>query len=212
MHYPIASSAATIVLGIISFIGFGLLFASTAVRWHRYILIGEMPKHAWQPTLRKTTWSYIWTTIKLILAILIILIPVAIIMAMIAAVVINETGGLIVLTVVGFILNLFIYPFILRLSIVLPAAAVEKPLKFREALDASREMFSKIFVAALCINLFSFATNYIFSSILPFIIDNEFALSIIGTGLYLVVNWISLMVGIGILTVTYGHAIEKCGL
>lgn len=183
--------------------------ASMVVYWHRYILLGELPKRAWLPSFQKLTFSYIWVLIKLLLLTLAILIPVGIFIVSLGSWLMHPTAGKAIFFGLNFFLNLIIYPYILRISITLPAVAIGKPMTFADALNSTQDIFREIIAAVFLMMILSYAFNFFIMSILPSLISIPSVLSLIGMGLFLLVNWISFMFGIGILTVIYGHAVEN---
>jgi len=99
------------------------------------------------------------------------------------------------------ILGLLIYYFSLRISLVLPAAAIEKPISIGDSWRVTQPASGAILVASLILVLFSI------------LLQTPFGASGAGSVINLIssffTQWISVMLGVSILTTLYGHLVEN---
>lgn len=175
------------------------VFSWSAVAWHRYILKEETP--GLLPPLRTDlVWPYLGRSILLalilVLLALVVAIPLGLVLAPIAAL-----GGGIAAAITGLALALALGWIGTRLSLALPARAVERPMTFGESWAATGPASGAIFTVVLILALINFVLGSLFTLILG---DN-----LVAVLLSLVVQWFITMLGLSVLTTLYGHLVER---
>lgn len=196
---------------LLSSIIFWVFSCSTAVAWHRYILLGEQPRGFIIVGKRDRVLPYLIGTLIVglfsILVALIFVFGLGILGAILIGVLPNEIG-----LVLGLLFSLIggalFYTFILALSVSLPGIAMNNPLGIQGAIDATVPYYGKIFVVMLLVQ----ACNVVLGVIPSLLIAGQSSITDINFILITIVNvifyWFSAMLGIGILTVIYGFAVE----
>jgi hypothetical protein len=172
-----------------------------AVAWHRYILLNEEPSSI-LPALR---FDRMLAYFGYSLLIGLIMIPVAFVLSFIVSLLVAPllmSGGanMFGIVVVGLLIYVPLIVIVYRLSVVLPAAALEENLGIGGAWERTKGTTGTMLVLAiisalgfLLINLpvFWMSPQSIFVTVWTF-----------GT------QWIIVMVGVSILTTLYGHYVE----
>lgn len=184
-----------------------MLFISSwvAVSWHRFVLLEEYPGIL--PALSgRPVWPYIGKAVRLALLLIVIAIPVMIVVMLVVSPLLGDPGadpgaalGPVSVLVAIAIGTLFTWLSI-RFGLVLPAVAVGRQMTFRESWAATAALSGAILSAILIL----VALNVVVSSLLALALRGSVVFGILD----LVVNWVSVMIGLSILTTIYGHAIE----
>lgn len=203
------------IAGVLLLIVLALLaFATIAVGWHRYVLREE--QIGWFIFL-KSDWPigpYIWKSLKITLVIVIPASIIAFLVGMFSYMLlgVSEEASLnltaqVVLFLVNTLLSVGITWIFYRIGVGLPAAALgESKMSILDSLRITRDMGEAIFVAA-----FMSVVLNLLPQLLVLLVDAAFGLTWL-TGLaaltVIPVGFISAFVGIGILTVLYGHLVE----
>ncbi|PIB24161.1 hypothetical protein BFP76_02720 [Amylibacter kogurei] len=179
-----------LLAGVISM----LSLAWIAVAWHRFVLLEDYTKGAVPPWSFSRVISYIWKSILLgILLVLIAIIPVTIV------VLIGQVSA--ILSGIGMIAVLaFLIWIVMRLSLVLPATAIDENMSFIYAWEQTDEHSKDIFVAAVLMALLINICGAVLQSILP---SNVIGLIVMGA-----FQWVATMVGLSLATTIYGFCIE----
>ena len=164
------------------------------VAWHRFILLAEYPT-GWIPTLRfDRILSYAGHAILLGLVALVLVLPIGMIMG------VTETAapaaGTIFMALVVLALNVIV----LRLSPILPAAAIGKPLRMKEAWEATKGANGTILLLLVILSVFQFVLQFAFGFLM--------LIPVIGVLVMLVGVLISALINVSILTTLYGHFVE----
>lgn len=190
-------------IGVIAILILALFISGwVAVSWHRFILLEEytglLPAVSGRPI-----WGYIGRT--LLYGLLIML--VAFVLSMILALLLVPFAGgpadgpFVVGLFVGFLLVACLSYIWFRVGIALPSVAVGKPIGMREAWRASAKLSGTIFWIVIIIAVVSviagIGTQGLYG-IHP----------VLGLAVDVFVQWLTLMVGVSILTTLYGHVIE----
>lgn len=181
-----------------------LLFISSwvAVAWHRFVLLEEYP--GFLPALSgRAIWSYIGRAIKLALLLLLFAIPLSLIAGLVLMPVVDGPQSVLFLAslIVAVVLGTILTTLSIRFGLILPAGALDRPMTLRESWTATAPVSMAIMTAVLILVVLNVAASAVLGLLLG------------GTVLYgiandLLVNWVSLMVGLSILTTIYGHVIE----
>lgn len=187
--------------------GLVMLFVSSwvAVAWHRFVLLEEYP--GLLPALSgRPVWPYVGRAVQLALLLIVIAIPVVIVVTLVVGSLFGDPGtdpgfGTGVLAVAfALVIATFFTWLSIRLGLVLPATALGRKLTFRESWRTSAPLSNAILVAILIL----VALNIAVSLVIGFVFRGTVVFGILD----LVVNWVSLMVGLSILTTIYGHMVE----
>jgi hypothetical protein len=182
-----------VLVSIIAFIG-GL---AIAVAWHRFILLDEQPS-GWLPAFDgRRMLSYFGYSLLLALIALVIMIVVGLVLGIFAIL-----GGVIMFVLTSFVTVFIILVIGFRLALILPASSVDKRLRLGEAWAATSGATGDIVVLALlCAG----------ASVVLGLVSLIFVGPLLPLGILwdAAVGWLSLMVGMSILTTLYGHYVEN---
>lgn len=186
-------------VGIITALLLAVVYVWLAVTWHRYILLDEQPGGQLPAFHRSEILSYAGNAILL-----------ALIMIAFSIVVGLVLSPLLLLGVIGAIIMPIVFISLAlvvdyRLGLVLPSRAIGQRLTFGEAWEATKGQSGTILVLALLSAVAAVVIN-IPAMVLVFLPGIGGILAQIwqlGTG------WVTLVVGVSILTTLYGVYIEK---
>ncbi|UWR49028.1 hypothetical protein [Phaeobacter inhibens] len=173
----------------------GLIGTWTVVAWHRYILLEEHPR-GWLPVLHKAeVGNYILGLIKL----LFIAILFYGVLAFIGSALVQSIGmvGRYLLLAVGALITIFMY----RFALILPAAALGKPIGVSESLALTTGAFGTLFVLGLCL----FGLQLVAELIL-FLVADAVLIAIV---LDIAFSVVLAILNISALTTLYGYYVEK---
>lgn len=199
---PIDSNEGTVLL--IGLITMGVIligWTMIAIAWHRYVLredtfgIMLIFENGWPVGI------YIWALLKLIAILTALIVLVAFVIALNPSLMASGPGLLLSVAIV----IVFTWV-ILRVGLVFPAIAVGETLTIRESFQKT-----KPFATELLITSGLLVAIQIFPGILQLLAASAGAenLSIILIPLNLLFSWVNLFLGIGVLTVLYGHLYEN---
>ncbi len=179
-----------------------ILFVSSwvAVAWHRYVLLEEYPTGFLPALSGRPVWPYLGRAVLLTLVIVLLAIPLGMVVGLVAFGMAGEEPSLALVLLVGVIMGAILTWVWMRLGLVLPAAAVDRPFGMGESWSRTAPLSGAIFVAVLIVMALNAAVDYLFGSLL--------GEGVVTQLLSLFVNWVSLMVGISILTTLYGVVVE----
>jgi hypothetical protein len=190
-------SAAPILLFV--FLAAFLVYLTIAtwciVAWHRFVLLEELPT-GWVPRFHKAQIMSYWGQIlKLVLVFIIVALPVGFLVAGFFEA--SPIVGLLVAVPIYFTLMVFY----IRLSPVLPAAAIGQRITFGDALQATRGHAGTFVVLLLSLVGFQLLLQlpiFLTATILP----------IISAVLSLCASVLASLLNISVLTTLHGHYIE----
>ncbi len=195
--FAIGAILGALVFAIIAIILFVIIFAMTAVAWHRFVLLNERPESVIPKFPEGTLKAYIWRSVRLGIVLILLAIPFGLIFGVIATLLTLVGGWLGAL--IGLVLISATFSFIsLRLSIVLPAKALGIEMGLGEAWEKTKQVAAPIFFVALII---------MGATLVATAIVDQLPAAISWLPLFLI-DWISLMFGISILTTLYGYCVE----
>lgn len=182
-----------------------LMFVSAwvAVSWHRYILLEEYP--GLLPAVAgRPLGPYVWRVVLLVLVMILAAIPLGLVAGLVSAPLVGvgppTAVTLLFLLVVGVVVGSILLYIWLRLGLVLPAVAIGRPLTMGESWGRTAPHSAAIFVAVLILVALNIGVSTLFGYVLG---SNPVSFAV-----ELVVDWISIMIGISILTTLYGLVIE----
>lgn len=200
---------------ILLFIVFGILFiaiaCSIAVAWHRYILLDEAPRNMFMPGKVGRTWPYFGGSIKLVFtSIPIYAVPIVIVI--VVEMYLPIADGL-AKELLFILLSIPIFAFfqsvILRISMSLTSIAMDKKIGMREAFKLSEPYFTQILIAAILVMAVDGAVSAVWEIFIAMTFLPSVLFTIFDFILSAFVFWFSMFLNIGILTVLYGHIVEK---
>lgn len=167
-----------------------------AVCWHRYVLLEETPDqpHLLRPGL--PIGRYLWNSLRLgFVLFLVAFLPLFVFFS--AQESLSGLGNYIVSLAVGtFSTWLF-----LRVGLILPAVAVDKHVSIRESFRLTTPLSGQLVVTALLLVLLQSAPGIVEAGGKAVGVD----LSVPLIPVHVLFFWTNLFVGIGVLTVLYGH-------
>jgi hypothetical protein len=197
---PIGQESSIALAGFISIPLYMFIFAWVAVTWHRYILLEEYP--ATVPAVaNRPIGAYIGRTLMMTLQLVLVMIPVMLLVIPFignaGTLMLNTGSGLIFSIVIGSILSFFW----LRIGVSLPAVAVGKPMSSREAWTETKPVWQTILGASVIMVALNLAVTLAFSLLFTGIPLISYVLSV-------AMQWVTMMVGVSVLTTIYGHVVE----
>jgi hypothetical protein len=194
----------SILIGLLTMVA----FASIAVNWHRYILLDEVPQGLQRLRLDVTVWSYIGNTILMVLMIFAAELVFVIIGFIFYYLLGNLSLVLIIPAATAFLLFLMAYFY--RLSLKLPGIAVgNSDVNFGSALKATEGNNWPLIGLVLLILLIALAIGAVISG-LTYVLTNSGSNSMLYVviGVQFMVNWLTTIFGVTLLTSLYGFFIE----
>lgn len=192
------ATSVSVILALLTL--YVIVYVWVAVGWHRYVLLSIEPGPAWPLWSGAKIWAYVVAVLRLIPLSLLLGLIAGIIFSIPAAIFNNGSVSTNDGTVLGFLLGVTISYIAMRLSLVLPAAAIGEFMRVPDAWAKTKSFSKPIFVAALCVGVLTAIPNLLLLTPLA---------PILGSVMYsLVAQWFILMLGISMLTALYGHIVE----
>ncbi|MCL6283473.1 hypothetical protein M3P21_07985 [Ruegeria sp. 2012CJ41-6] len=165
------------------------------VSWHRFVLLEEYPSGIIPPFRFDRILAYFGRYLLLMLLALLAFIPAGLVML-----VLREASGLVTVVAVAAFLVLVVC--FIRLSIILPAAAIGKPITLSQAWAATTGSAGAIIVLIIVSVLFQIAIQF-GAALLAMI-------PVLGIIIVLFATMLVLpLINVSILTTMYGHFVEK---
>lgn len=163
------------------------------VNWHRFVLLEEYPQGWVPPVQGNRIFAYAAAGLLLGLAAVLFMLPVGFIVGM--------TGGNGIAIAIMVVFWLVIVVNIYRLSIILPAAAIGRPLGFIEAWEKTMGSFWTIVVLMV--------TSFVFQFVIQFVFGFLALIPVIGPILILFPSLLVLpLINVSVLTTMYGVFVE----
>ncbi|WP_162617711.1 hypothetical protein [Yoonia maritima] len=188
-------SGGAVIFSVLALLIATLFVASwVAVSWHRFILLEEysglLPATAGRPI-----WPYIGRT--LLCALIIFMAAIGGLLIILGASAVSPIVGLIAEYVVTVVLSVIWF----RIGVSLPSIAVGQPVAVRDAWSATSPFSGVIVGIVMIILVISFVVNIATQGL--------YDLSpMLGLVVNIFIQWVTLMVGVSVLTTLYGHLIE----
>lgn len=196
---PALPSANQVGLTLIAALAVMLGFVLMAILWHRYVLASEETRRSGVMPEAGVIAGYIWRTILLALILMLFTIPMIIIVGLIVA----ATGGAMpVAIILGLVVAAFMAWASLRLSLVLPAIALERPIGFGDSWRATAPASGQIFWLAIILA----ALNQLVTTVLGVLVPGPLFLAV---ALQLIGTVILTLISVSVLTTLYGVLIEQ---
>ncbi|MXN65027.1 hypothetical protein GR183_08925 [Stappia sp. GBMRC 2046] len=206
---PELTSAATIVVILIALVA----NASIAVSWHRCLLMDEMPGTT-HLKIGAREWAYLGRAVLVGVIAFAMMFAISFIVHSFGAIADGaEANAMLVLTVLtGAAAVFLIVPAVLRLSLILPAGAVDRPLGMRDAWRMSRSLGYPMLFAMFGIAIVMGLAQEILDALLDLVSFQWFlgVYYVLKSGILLVaLQILSLALTIGILTGGYKIMLER---
>lgn len=186
--------------GLVAMVVSILMSLWIAVAWHRFILLEEYPGAFLPHWNGGAIWSYFKATVIVAILMILLAIPLVIVVGMLSAPALmadSEPGllfGLVFFLVVGIPLTWVGY----RLGPVLAGAAIGQGQALKEAWRATARGSADLLVLAVVSVLAIWLPAMVLGALPP----------VLAVPFNAVLNWVSVMVGVGIITTIYGHYVQ----
>lgn len=178
---------------VASFFVLCLIAAWVGLSWHRHILLKEAPVSVLSRQNPKTFGAYFDAVMKFgLLTLVIVLMIKSLMIPLVPVLGLGGPGG----KIVSIGINALLISLVLRHGLVLPGAAIGRPISMEDSWRATRGYSGPIYAAAFFIVLFidlagQLPTNNLAATVLQFL-----------------AGWAGLMLSVGVLTVIYGVRIQ----
>lgn len=191
---------ATGLLILLCFLGIWMAMSIGVVHWHRFILLGEMPRSlmfrlSWVQALK-----YMIGALVIFLMLILPLILVGMMVSMISAGFLKQ-GDVWVAQGLNLVMNLGFLTAFLALSPILPAAAIDRKFKLGESLAAMSGSSKALIVCAICLTGVEFLAETVINPLVS-VSWQLVALSSVFLSAF------TGLIGISLITTLYGHYIE----
>lgn len=165
------------------------------VNWHRYVILEEYPD-GWVPPLHADRiFGYLGRILLLVLVMFVVMIPIGIGAAIFSA--IAPPLAVVFMAVAYIAVIILMY----RLVVIMPAAAIGKPIGLKEALEATKGANLDIAVLLVTLFLANVAVQLVGLLIAYFV-------PVVGLVALAACGFILALTGVSVLTTFYGHYIE----
>ncbi|MEO1161988.1 MAG: hypothetical protein AAFW74_16350, partial [Pseudomonadota bacterium] len=193
-----------------------IAYCTIAIGWHRYILRDEVPDRFYVARPEWPLFRYFWNIFKIFLIMLLFIIPTMIIATPVLGSLFTTTtqgqmpspSAAIIMMVFVLILGTINTWIILRLGMILPATALGKTISIADSFRLTRPLAAQLFITTLCMVLLQFIPGALEQG-LVFLAGPSTMMSTLILPFHLIISCINLFVGIGVLTVVYGHLAEN---
>lgn len=186
-----------LVFGVIGLMGYALM----AILWHRHVLLNgaERPENL-RPDSR-IFFGYIWRAIVVGFAQMVAAIPITLLIGVMGSSIIqnNPTGPL--ATLLGLIGGIVFVWIAMRLSVVLPSAAIGRPMSMRESWNTTKPAAPALWGVAVLLSGLNMCVYMISATLLP---ETGTVPMLVQTVIYIFEG----LVFVSILTTLYGHLVE----
>ncbi len=182
-------------------------FIVVAIAWHRYILLEEMPTGVVPYRKDYRVGGYLGNTLLIVLLSMLASMAIGVVVGMLVIPLAGGAGSgalFTITTIVGLIIGVIISVIYLRLSLVLPAVALDKRLGLGEAWSISRGFSMDIAVLAVWTVALQFGFNLLIGTLARMAVP-DIGIILIS----LAYQWFHLILTISILSTLYGHIVEK---
>lgn len=180
------------------------MFSWVAVTWHRFILCEEYP--AIIPAIKdRPILPYIKRTLWLTLQMIVVMIPISLVVGLVMVIFFGQTSDISASSpsavFPAILMGVLFSYFWFRWGISLPAVAVGKSITSAEAWRNTKMLAPTIFGVAAILSLLNVVVSVVLTEYLS-------GIAAVGFVLNLMFQWVTVMVGVSILTTLYGHVIE----
>lgn len=184
-------------LGLVGLIGYALM----AILWHRHVLLNETEGQTGLRPGLSVILSYLWRAILLALVQFLVAIPIGVAIAIVGGVGAAISDGVALFFVVGILAGVLFVWIALRLSVVLPAAALGNTMRISESWQATAPIANTLWGLAVLLAVLNVIISLATAAITP---DGYAVAMVVQTVVYIVEG----LVFISVLTTLYGHLVE----
>ncbi|NIZ09643.1 hypothetical protein [Pseudooceanicola sp. HF7] len=189
-------------LGLLVLIGV-VVMMWLAVAWHRFVLLEEKPDKLLPRFNGAQIWAYFKAAVLLWLVGVVLSVGFMLIIALFAALISGGTAAMVLMIAIVVVVCLAAAVLMLRIAITLPAAAIGQPLSLRQAMAGTRNAGGTLLLLVILIGVVSAVLQ----------IPAEWFLATGSMTAYVaysvVLQFLSTIVGVSILTTLYGYYIEE---
>lgn len=182
-----------IICGIAGILGYALM----AILWHRHVLLERETQAEVRPSMQ-LYWSYVWRAIVLGFVQFLAAIPIGLAMMLLSGLMGRSTVTLMLIGLAAGVAFLWVA---LRLSLVLPAAAMGRVMSIRESWEATAPLAGTLWALAVLLAVVNTMLGVISGVLLP---DDPGVRLLLDSALYIIEG----LVFVSALTTLYGHLIE----
>lgn len=202
LGFPLAILLLLVVFALFSIVALPWI----AVAWHRYVLKNELALSALliPKTPVDAVAGYFWKGIILSFVLLLVLIPMVILAGVLGIGFLSsgsDIGAVVLISLVGAIGTYFM----LRYALILPARAVNSPITVRDSWQYTSKVGTALWLTAFLLVLVNTGLSVLSEILVP----GDMAMGGIPLILTIIINWITMMIGVSILTTLYGYCVEN---
>ncbi|MCB4456931.1 hypothetical protein [Leisingera sp. McT4-56] len=170
----------------------------SVVAWHRFVLLEEMPQ-GWMPHMQGSRiMAYFGRSVQIALVLICMMIPVMLFVLLVTTIL--SGAGPAALQLINLPIAIFVTYLVLRLSVILPAAALGADMGLRDAWNFTGNAFGDLLGLAAILVAAQYAAQFIAESL---------AVSpSLAAGVSILVSAALALLNISILTTLYGHYVE----
>jgi hypothetical protein len=196
--------------GILSGLATMIAFASIAVNWHRYILLDEVPQGAQRLRVDSTVWRYIGNTVLIMLITMLIIVIPGLVFGILSA--LGGTAGAVIGGTVMLVGMIYAFVQFYRMSVKLPSIALGRTdYKIATALKDTEGNLVEFAGLVLLFFAVALALGGVILGLQYAVVGVDAG---VGPGLYailaiqLLLNWLTTIWGVTLLTSLYGYFAE----
>lgn len=169
-------------------------FSWVAVTWHRFILLEEYPAIV-PATSGRPIWPYARRTLMIVLQMTAVMVPLFLVFG--GLLLMSPTMAMVV-TIGLSILMTFLW---LRVSVSLPSVAVGTHMGSVHAWGETNGIWQTILGVCVIMTVLNFV-----ATLIPSVLFSN--LPFVAGAMNIAIQWLSMMIGVSVLTTIYGHVIE----
>ncbi|MEW2912108.1 hypothetical protein [Leisingera sp. JC11] len=170
----------------------------SVVAWHRFVLLEETPQ-GWLPRLEGSrVMAYFGRSVQIALVLICLMIPVLLVVLLLTTML--SGAGPAALQLINLPIAIFITYLVLRLSVILPAAALGADMGLRAAWNYTGNAFGDLLGLAAIMVAAQYAAQFIAESLA--------ASPTLAAGVSILVSAALALLNISLLTTLYGHYVE----
>ncbi len=170
----------------------------SVVAWHRFVLLEEMPQ-GWLPRLEGSrVMAYFGRSLQIALVLICMMIPVMLVALLVTTIL--SGAGPAALQWISLPIAIFTTYLILRLSVILPAAALGAGMGLRDAWNSTSNAFGDLLGLAAILVAAQYAAQFIATALS--------ASPSLAAGVSILISAALALLNISLLTTLYGHYVE----
>ena len=170
----------------------------SVVAWHRFVLLEEMPQGWVPPVQGDRVLAYFGRSVQIALVLICLMLPLVLV-GMLLATMLSGAGPTL-LALLDLPLSIIVTYFVLRLSVLLPAAALGASMGLREAWNTTSGAFGDLMGLSAILVALQYAAQ--------FIIDSSAGSPVLAAAVSLLLSVALALINISLLTTLFGHYAE----